>query len=322
MRILCPLRTFYVEDGLIWGLRQVGCEVLVLAGRPVQRSQLVAAVEEFRPDLLFSYAWWQERLLPEDLAWLCERYRLFHVYWASDDPTHHLTISLPLARLANLVFTTTEEMVAEYRAMGKKAAYLQHACNPVIHRRVNPDKADRHDIVLVAANYSQDEWVRTTYRNPSTRLMLDPLIQAGLDLKVFGGGWAETARSYHLPARFAGPEVSYQQLASVCSSAKIVLGLQTECHWSTQTSCRLFEVLGCRAFHLAPATRATTNLFVPGRHLVVSHTPAETTALARYYLDHDEERERIAAAGQLEVYRNHTCLHRARELLATVRELF
>ncbi|MGE5550662.1 MAG: glycosyltransferase [Bacteroidota bacterium] len=321
LRILCPLRLNVYDQGILHGLRQAGCEVLVLDGRPVTRRQLISAVTGFQPDLLFSYGFWHGRLLPEDISWLCAQYRLPHVYWASDDPTHHVTTSLPLAFTADLVCTTTVELCRAYHALGKKTAYLQFACNPAIHHACAPDGAERHDLVLIANNYSQFDPGGLTYRTRCARMLLEPIIWAGLDLKVYGEGWADSRRFFHLPPPLAGPPVPYERQAMVYAAAKIVLGMQTEGHWPTQTSCRLFEVLGSCAFHLAPATASTTKLFVPGRHLVVTHTAEETLALARYYLAHDEERRRIAAAGQLEAYGKHTYGHRAHEFLSLVSEL-
>lgn len=320
MRILCPLRIPLHEYGIVWGLRQEGCEVLILDGTPVTRRMLAAAVEDFRPDLLFSYGWWHGRLLPEDLGWVCSRYHLPHVYWASDDPTHHRTTSLPMAGIAGLILTTTEELCPTYRGMGKKTCYLQFACNPEIHRRLRLPGPDRFDVVLIATNYSRYDPTNIAYRTRCARIMLEPTLKSGYNLKVFGDGWDDTGSTFHLPPDYTGWTVPYEKQASIFAAARIVLGMQTECHWSTQTSCRLFEVLGCGAFLLAPATRATSRLFIPGTHLQMTYSPAETGVLVRYYLEHPAERERIAAAGQLEVYRKHSYRQRARDFLAKVVE--
>ncbi|MGE5527736.1 MAG: glycosyltransferase [Patescibacteria group bacterium] len=319
MRILCPIYIDFHDDGIVWGLRQKGCDLWVAEHGSIDRTRLARAVEDFRPDLVLTYGWWYGRVEPDDLAWVCQAYDLPHVYWASDDPTHHQFISLPMASRANLVFTTTEELIPSYLGMSKKAAYLQFACNPEIHRRIEP-AAERHAIVLVATNYSQYDFMRATYRTQAMEMMLRPLAEAGLDLVVFGDGWADKSFPFHLPPANTRPAIYYRQLAEVYSGARIVLGLQTECHYRTQTSCRVFEAMGCRAFHLAPATRAMSHLFTPGRHLAVSHSPAETLALALHYLQNEAERERIAAAGQLEVYTKHTYLHRAEEFLEIVNE--
>lgn len=320
MRILCPLRIPLHEYGIIWGFRQAGCEVLILDGSPVTRRMLTAAVEDFRPDLLFSYGWWHGRLLPEDLGWVCSRYHLPHVYWASDDPTHHHTTSLPMARIACLIPTTTEELCSAYRIMGKKTFYLQFACNPEIHRRLRLPGSDRFDVVLIATNYSRYDPAGTTYRTHCARIMLDQTCKSAYALRVFGDGWDDIRSPLHLPNAKIGWTVPYEKQASIYAAARIVLGMQTECHWSTQTSCRVFEVLGCGAFLLAPSTRSINRLFEPGTHLQITHSPAETDFMIRYYLEHPAERERIAAAGQLEVYRKHSYRQRARDLLDKMAE--
>lgn len=204
MRILCPLEIYFHQDGLIWGLRQAGCEVRVLDGRPIRHQHLANHVAEFRPDLILTYGWWLDRLLPGDLQKVLTEYRLPHVYWASDDPTHHERISLPLARCADLVLTTTEELIPVYRRLGKKAGYLQFACNPEIHRRVVPG-AERHDIVLIANNYSRFDFMRATYRTRCMEMMIRPLVEAGLDLRVYGGEWDNPAAPFHIPPSYAGP---------------------------------------------------------------------------------------------------------------------
>lgn len=121
--------------------------------------------------------------------------------------------------------------------------------------------------------------------------------------------------------RVYGGYLPHGRLAEIYSGAQIVLGLQFQNLSRTQTSCRVFETLACRALYLGPDTPGTRSLFTPGRHLILSGSAAETLALASYYLDRPAERERIAAAGQLEVYRKHTYDQRARELIAAVEQL-
>lgn len=148
-----------------------------------------------------------------------------------------------------------------------------------------------------------------------------PLASAGYDIKVWGEWWTAPGRLFRLHLDLHGGVLPYEKLASVYGGADIVLGLQCHGLSRTQTSCRVFETLACRAFYLGPATKGTRSMFEAGRHLVLSASAGETLSLAKYYLGHPEERERIAAAGQLEVYRKHTCLHRAREFLTEVEHL-
>ena len=199
---------------------------------------------------------------------------------------------------------------------GLKAEILRGLAVPTLQRRMEP--GEKHQIVLVANNYTAPN--SPAYRRESVRNILMPLAESGYDLKVWGNNWTSSLMLYRLAPELCGGSLAYEDLAKVYSGAEIVLGLQFSGLSQTQTSCRIFEVLACQAFYLGPDTKGTRFLFEPGRHLAVSGSAAQTMALARYYLEHQSERERIAAAGQLEVYRKHTYIHRAREFLACVEE--
>jgi spore maturation protein CgeB len=113
-------------------------------------------------------------------------------------------------------------------------------------------------------------------------------------------------------------KLSYLDTNDVYSSAKIVLGFQNT---ESELTSRTFEVLAARGFLLAPCTPAIKETFIPGKHLVCSHSPEETIELMDYFLNHEEERKKIALAGQMEVYLNHTYRHRAAEIVKIVRNV-
>jgi spore maturation protein CgeB len=50
--------------------------------------------------------------------------------------------------------------------------------------------------------------------------------------------------------------------------------------------------------------------------VAIYHTPEECVELARYYVDHESEREAIARAGQRRTLRDHTYKLRMQELSA------
>jgi hypothetical protein len=80
---------------------------------------------------------------------------------------------------------------------------------------------------------------------------------------------------------------------------------------------RFFEALSCGAMLL---TRRVSNgqeeLFQEGKHYVAFETDAELIERVEYYLQHDSERERIAAAGHREVLTRHSLEFRLVGLLS------
>lgn len=216
----------------------------------------------------------------------------------------------------DLVLTTAEECIPVYRRLGVRASFLQHGCNPELMRPAAP--LEEHQFVLVANSYLGAHLM--PFRRRSAEDILQPLIEAGYDVKVWGEGWGGPASPVKAPGVWGGP-LPYERLPQAYAGAAIVLGLQCHNLSRTQTSCRIFEALACRALYLGPDTMGTRAYFTPGRHLLLSGSARETLALAAWYLERPAERARIAAAGQLEVYRRHTSLHRAEEFLAEVDRL-
>jgi hypothetical protein len=64
------------------------------------------------------------------------------------------------------------------------------------------------------------------------------------------------------------------------------------------------------------------NPLVDGVHYATFASAGELREKLRHYLDHDDERSRIAATGHTLVMRDHSCAARARQLLQLVKEVY
>jgi glycosyltransferase involved in cell wall biosynthesis len=108
------------------------------------------------------------------------------------------------------------------------------------------------------------------------------------------------------------------EIPAIYSRAKIVLNLPLK----DDLNFRTFEAMSCGAMLL---TRRVANgqevLFEEGRHYAAFSTEAELNKKIRYYLEHDDERRRIAEAALCEVRAKHTLSLRLEQLLSTVRDL-
>jgi spore maturation protein CgeB len=59
-------------------------------------------------------------------------------------------------------------------------------------------------------------------------------------------------------------------------------------------------------------------MFEPGKEVIAYRTPEECTELIRHYLEHENEREEIARAGQQRTLKEHTTYQRMQELVDIV----
>lgn len=300
--------------GLPPGFENQGCQVKIL--NDIVEEELEQLFEEYYPDLLVTAGWGKihtcsrRKLLGE----MVEKYGLKHAYWATEDPRWTDEWSLPYVKETKpeYIFTIDRETVPLYHRLGYKAYYLPWACNPDFHRPTEPVEEYKCDIAVVAT--AGITW--SSYRRDSARILLKPLVERGYNVAIWGKRWESLDPDivgFDVDSRYLRGSLSYLETNQVYSSAKIVLGFQNV---TTELTSRTYEIMGAQGFVLAPATAAILEKFKPGKHLAVTCSEDETLRLVDYYLTQDEKREKIALAGQREVYSYHnTYSERAARIL-------
>ncbi len=141
---------------------------------------------------------------------------------------------------------------------------------------------------------------------------LQALAPVGVD--VWGEGWAPHVRAgIHL----RGSCDLKTQAGAVLASSRIALNLARTL--SDGANMRSFEIPAAGAFQLALYSDELASLFEDGREIVLFRTFEEARDKAAYYLAHDTERERIAAAGHERFLRDHTLDRRCRRMMELLR---
>lgn len=106
----------------------------------------------------------------------------------------------------------------------------------------------------------------------------------------------------------------FEEAADIYSTSKIVLNISIK----DDINMRVFEALATGSFLLTNELTTLPHLFQDGVHLVTYKNHDDAVEKAKYYLDHDEEREKIAEAGYREFIGKHTYEHRLRTVLDIV----
>jgi len=76
---------------------------------------------------------------------------------------------------------------------------------------------------------------------------------------------------------------------------------------------RLFEATGVGTLLVTDWKKNLHEMYEPGQEVVAYRSAEECAELVQYYLEHDEEREAIARAGQERTLRDHTYYQRMLE---------
>lgn len=106
----------------------------------------------------------------------------------------------------------------------------------------------------------------------------------------------------------------FEDAAKKFSLSKIVFNISIK----DDINMRVFETLSTGSFLLTNWIPTLGDLFEDGKHLVTYKSLDEMVEKAKYYLEHEEEREKIAQAGYQEFIAKHTYKHRVESILSRV----
>jgi len=83
---------------------------------------------------------------------------------------------------------------------------------------------------------------------------------------------------------------------------------------------RLFEATGVGTLLVTDWKANLHEMFEPGKEVVCYRTAEECAEMIQYYLEHDDERESIARAGQQRTLRDHTYYERMQAFVDIVQK--
>jgi spore maturation protein CgeB len=186
-------------------------------------------------------------------------------------------------------FVPRRENVAEYTRLGaRRVVQLMPAWGyaPDVHRPVPVDATDLE-------RYGADIGFAGSFEPERARDLL-VVAQAGLNVRIVGPWPAAFLHSslQHSPQGAFGAEY-----AKALCSFKIALGFLRKRNRDQHTS-RSVEIPACGVFMLAERSEEHQQLLTEGREAEFFSSTEELIDKARFYLSHDRERERIAAAGR------------------------
>jgi len=106
-------------------------------------------------------------------------------------------------------------------------------------------------------------------------------------------------------------------ISNVYRQTKINLNITLHCI-ETGLSQRVFDVMAAGGFLLTNYQEEIEDLFISGEDLVVYHDMEELCYYVQYYLEHEEERKRIARNGQEKVLKYHDLHTRMQQVMDLV----
>ena len=219
------------------------------------------------------------------------------------------------------VFTTKTFGIEDMREqLGMtRTSFILHAADPDLHRPV-PLTADDSNQFGCDASFI-GTW------SPKKEAMLTQLVEQlpGLQLRVFGSQWDRVGTDSPLSPHIMGRPVYTLDYVKAILASKINIAILSEARQGAsagdQITSRTFHIPASGGFMLHERTDEVLQVFEEGKHMACFSDAAELTDKIRYYLEHDEKRAQIVAAGHEETAAKHTWDQRIEAILTKHAEL-
>jgi spore maturation protein CgeB len=277
--------------------------------RPAQLrafSQYVVHVcREIQPDWLLSTG-----LAPLEASALetIKRDGVRRLNFLTDDPwnpAHRASWLMQALPQYDVVFSPRQANLDDLRRLGcARVAYLPFGYDPEVHYPASMDasEADRFASDIVFAGGADQD--RVPY--------LAALIQAGLDVRLYGGYWNRVRQTRPHTRGFADPST----LRKATHGAKVALGLVRRANRDGHAM-RSFEIPAMGGCPLLEETEEHRAIFGEDGHAVMYfRSVSEMVERARWLVTHPEERRRLSMTARAVITsRSATYRHRLAAML-------
>lgn len=189
--------------------------------------------------------------------------------------------------LYDYIFTNKSYILGEMKKLGaKRIEFVNNAYEELFHYPRKLDEIESEKLggdIGFLGHWEKERCDSILY-----------LVSKGVKVKVFGTGkWNEFK---HVPNLSICPPLFSEEYSKALSALKISLCFLRKINGDQQTT-RTIEIPACGGFMLAERTEEHLSLFEEGKEAEYFSSNEELLQKCLYYLEHEEERKKIAQAG-------------------------
>lgn len=280
-------------------------------------KELLQEVVAIQPDVLLVLK--GNILLPGTIEKIRNKLDVILVLWSYDSALRFSNV-LKGGRYYHLFYTYEPTDIQGLRKYDIHAKYLPMAYDPDTYFKLE-DETYIRDISFVGA--------LSVYPNRKKILELIISQHKNLDLEIWGTAWTWynpfLQYEYKIKRRALGKHIhNYnippEEVNKVYNATKICLNIH---HRQSKEGVnpRTFEIIGAGAFQLIDHKKILEDLFDIEREIVCYKNEADLLDKIEYYLENEDERNKIARRGHEIVKKKHTYKHRAETILSEVEML-
>jgi hypothetical protein len=274
---------------------------------------LVDTAEHYRPDLVHlgkgeSIQDWAVREIK-----MRTRAAVIHYYGDYRPAPQPWVISIGKAADKTLLYHKDLALIRRHQDAGiQDIGFWWPGADPeVFHPHAGIPRS--HDVVFMANNAD------FLPGHHDRRMCVEAIADAGFPIHLYGNQWDYLKNRSNV---YLHDFVNCESFAKACSKARITLGFDPVNDVAMYASWRRpLNAMAAGAFHLTRYFPGLENVFQNRKHLAWFQTVPEALELIAYYLEHEQEREAIAAKGRKEVLARHTWDHRIDDMLSFMHEI-
>ena len=241
-------------------------------------------MNEFQPDLFFCESAWSginkykdcwrgkiyknENVLYEtrhvlfNILDFCKRSGIKTVFWNKEDPIYFDDMCHCFSDTAlkfDYIFTTAEECVGRYKAMGHKNVFVSGFgfAPELFNCEAN---AEKENSAVFAGSWYADH----PQRCADMEKIFDMVISMGIRLDIYDRYYDSSNPINSYPEkykRYIHKGVPYEKLSRILSKSKFAININTEKDSKTMFARRVYELMACRCIVISNESKAMKEMF-------------------------------------------------------------
>lgn len=203
----------------------------------------------------------------------------------------------------DLILTSFPHYVDKFRKMGINSEYYKIGFDERLPKLIGKQKR-KYEVSFVGSF--------SPHHAEGTKI-LEQLSQK-VPIHVWGQGLSKSSplyKNYH-------GEAWGKEMYKVLGSSKIVINRHIGVAGKYANNMRLFEATGMGAMLITDYKENLNQFFKVDSEIVAYSSPTDLLKKVKYYLNHEQERAKIAKKGQIRTMQEHTYQHRIKELLTII----
>ncbi|OGZ68553.1 MAG: hypothetical protein A3D35_02320 [Candidatus Staskawiczbacteria bacterium RIFCSPHIGHO2_02_FULL_34_9] len=299
-------------------------EIILKVGRDEMNNQLLETVEREKPDLCFFFLF--QNQIKEETVKRITNSGTKTLNWFADDKWRFDSFSRHWAPLFSWISTDEPSRVKDYNKIGYNNVVVGGwGCNQNLYKPIDVPKI--YDVTFIGQPHGDRKKVVEKIKN------------AGIKIECFGRGWPNGKVSQEEMIKIFNQSKINLNFSACSGKIGLLKGIgriffsngkfHSPVKWiinfktflarqQNEIKGRNFEIPGCNSFILSGYAKGLENYYELDKELVCFYSDQDLIKKIKYYLSHEDEREKIAKAAYDKTMQNYTYEKKFNQIFKTI----